>query len=120
MVEFALVLPAILLLILMLFDFGRTVQAYTSVAAAAREGARTGSIAAGKGDTPAMVQSLTVSAVQAAAAPLTIPATAITVLQSSTNITVSVSDGVVPLTPMVGRIVGGSITVVGTASLPVQ
>lgn len=113
-------MPALLLLILMLFDFGRTVQAYTTVAAAAREGARTGSIAAGEGDTPAVVQSLTVGAVQTAAAPLTIPAASVTVLQSSTNITVSVTDGVVPLTPMVSRIVGGAITVVGTSSLPVQ
>jgi Flp pilus assembly protein TadG len=120
MVEFALVLPILLLLVLMLFDLGRTVQAHTTVAAAAREGARAGSIAATGADPAALVQTIAADAVQSAAIPLDIPTTSISVLQTSTNVTVSVVYRVAPVTPMVGLIVGGSITVVGTSSLPVQ
>lgn len=120
MVEFALVLPIFLLLILVLFDMGRTTQAYTAVAAAAREGARSGSIAAGVGDAAPMVQSLAIQAAQSAAAPLSIPASAISVQQAPSAVTVSVTDTIAPVTPFVGRLVGGAFTVVGTSSLPVQ
>ena len=41
MVEFALVLPIFLLVLLGVFDFGRAIYAYNDVANAAREGART-------------------------------------------------------------------------------
>lgn len=41
MVEFALVLPIFLLVLLGVFDFGRAIYAYNAVANAAREGART-------------------------------------------------------------------------------
>jgi Flp pilus assembly protein TadG len=120
MVEFALVLPIFLLLILVLFDMGRATQAYTAVAAAAREGARSGSIAAGAGDAAAIVQSLAVQAAQSAAAPLSVPTSAISVLQAPSAVTVSVTDTIAPVTPLVGRLVGGAFTVVGTSSLPVQ
>jgi Flp pilus assembly protein TadG len=120
MMEFALVLPIFLLLILVLLDVGRATQAYTTVAEAAREGARSGSIAAGAGDTTAMVQTLAVAAAQSAAAPMSIPTDAITVLQAPYRITVSVTDTIAPVTPFVGRIVGGALTLIGTSSLPVQ
>lgn len=40
LVEFALVLPVLLLLMLALFDFGRAIYAFNTVSNAAREGAR--------------------------------------------------------------------------------
>ena len=40
LVEFALIIPIFLLIVISLFDFGRAVFAYTSVTNAAREGAR--------------------------------------------------------------------------------
>ena len=121
MVEFALILPIFLLLILLLLDFGRTMQAYTAVAAAARDGARAGSIAAESGAAAATVQTLAVSAAQSAAAPLTIAAGSITILQSPTHITVTVTDTVAPVTPLIGHMIaGGLIPVVGSSSLPVQ
>ncbi|MGI8914743.1 MAG: TadE family protein [Chloroflexota bacterium] len=120
MVEFALVLPIFLLLTLMLIDVGRATQAHAAVAAGAREGARAGSIAAARGDAAAMIQTLAVNAAQSAAAPLSIPSSSISVLQSPSHITVSVTDTIAPVTPLVGHIVGGVISLVGTASLPVQ
>lgn len=44
MVEFALVIPLIVLLILGIFDLGRAVYAYNVVASAAREGAHYGTL----------------------------------------------------------------------------
>ncbi|MPZ23852.1 MAG: pilus assembly protein [Dehalococcoidia bacterium] len=44
MVEFALVLPLLLVLAFGIMDFGRALQAYVTINNAAREGARTGSI----------------------------------------------------------------------------
>lgn len=41
MVEFALILPVFLLVLVGIFDFGRAIYAYNNVANAAREGART-------------------------------------------------------------------------------
>jgi Flp pilus assembly protein TadG len=40
LVEFALILPVLLLILLGLFDFGRAIYAYSSISNAAREGAR--------------------------------------------------------------------------------
>lgn len=42
LVEFAMVLPLLVMLLLGLFDFGRGIAIYTSLAHSAREGARTG------------------------------------------------------------------------------
>jgi hypothetical protein len=67
-----------------------------------------------------MGQTVAAAAAQAAATPLAIPNSSISVLQTSSLVTVSVVYRIAPVTPMVGRIVGGSITVVGTSSLPVQ
>jgi Flp pilus assembly protein TadG len=44
MVEFALVIPLIVLIVMGIFDLGRGVYAYNVVASAAREGARFGSL----------------------------------------------------------------------------
>jgi Flp pilus assembly protein TadG len=41
LVEFALVIPLVILLLLAVFDFGRAIYAYNAVSNAAREGART-------------------------------------------------------------------------------
>jgi Flp pilus assembly protein TadG len=46
LVEFALVLPVLLLILIAILDFGRAIYAYSAVASCAREGARRGIILA--------------------------------------------------------------------------
>lgn len=52
LVEFSIVLPALLLVIFGMVDFGRAIQADTAVAEAARQGARQASANAATGDQP--------------------------------------------------------------------
>jgi Flp pilus assembly protein TadG len=112
-VEFALVLPILLLLVLGLIDFGRAVQAYAAVANGAREGVRAAIIMSNS--TGAVVQ-----AAQAGATPLSVPAADVRVARSSSSVTVSVTASFTPVTPLIGRVAGGTIRVVGIATLPAQ
>jgi len=58
-VEFALVLPVILLLVFGMIEFGRVLNAQVIIRNAAREGARVGSVGKSAGDITAVVQSMT-------------------------------------------------------------
>ena len=100
-VEYAMVLPLFLLLIFGIIDFGRTIFAYTSIANAAREGARAG-----------IVPSATVDDIKAAATEriggLHLTPDNVTVLTGTSQITVEVAYDHSLLTGPVIQIVGGN------------
>jgi len=101
MVEFALLLPLLMLIIIGMMDLGRAIWSYNLVAHAAREGARAG-IFPGESDFDI------VRAVQRAASPLVIPDSDI----QRTNprypggtVTVRVTYRYEPITPLVGQFI---------------
>lgn len=125
LLEFALVLPVLLLLVMGIFDLGWAVYAQNSIALAAREGARTGIIT---------TQSDAVIREQ-------VKNTAIGLVLSDADIdispvggsgpwfrprggkvTVTVRYSFVPVTPLIGNIVGvgGSIPMVADATMYVE
>jgi len=82
--EFALILPVLLLVLFAIFQFGVIFNNYIQVSAAAREGARKGSVSSQSGSCAA-VQSLVVSAAQNSAPSLNTSQMGITVSDTCTN-----------------------------------
>lgn len=105
LVEFALVLPILLLVIFGLFDLGYAVFIKNMISNATREGARTGIIIT---KTDADIR----ARVNAAAPGLNLTTAQIAISPSPNNrqfnepITVTVTYTYVPLTPVIGRITG--------------
>ena len=116
-VEFALVVPLLMLIIIGIFDLGFAVYARNTISDAAREGARTGIVLSA---TDAQIT----DRVQKAAPALSnlqitiVPATTRTFGQP---ITVTVVYTYVPITPLIGRIVSGSgLPLKGTSAMNVE
>jgi len=82
--EFALILPVLLLVLFAIFQFGVIFNNYIQVSAAAREGARKGSVSSQSGSCAA-VQSLVVSAAQNSAPSLNTSQMGVTVSDTCTN-----------------------------------
>ena len=105
LIEFALVVPILVLLVLGLFDLGYAVYAQNAISNAAREGARTGIILT---KTDADIRSRVL-----ATAP-TLASLQITIAPSlsrtaNTPITVTVNYTFTPMTPVIGQLVGSGI-----------
>lgn len=125
LVEFALVLPVLLLIMLGLFDAGRAIYAYNTVSNAAKEAARTGIV----DQTVATIQN---EAAQSAIA-LGIPAAGVSVffrpqgastgtcspVELLCNVEVTVPYQWQAITPVVGTILG-PISMSSTARMPVE
>lgn len=117
-VEFALVLPILLLLMFGIIDFGRVLNEYLVVTAAAREGARSAAVLS----SDATVD----STVRQAASSLNTGGNAlvITILPadrvSGTQVTVSVSHNVRIFTPLMQEFLPDPFTVTGTAVMRVE
>jgi Flp pilus assembly protein TadG len=108
LVEFALVLPLLVLLIFGLFDLGWSIYANNTIADAARQGSRTGIILS---KTDSQIKDRVIDAAPA----LGITYSQITITPSgsranyfNTPITVTVVYTYVPMTPVIGKIVTGS------------
>jgi Flp pilus assembly protein TadG len=108
LLEFALVLPFLVLVILGIFDLGFAIYANNTIADAAREGARTGIILS-KNDSDIRTR------VKSASPVLNLTDSQITITPSGsrstyfgTPITVTVVYTYVPFTPVIGQIVTGS------------
>jgi len=111
MVEFALVVPILLLLICGIIDFGRIYSATIMVAGAAREGARSAAI--GNDDT--VVTQAVADYVSAIAGEQLTVNIAPSSRVAGDQITVTVSTPIPVLTPIVNAILGSTYTVSGTA-----
>jgi Flp pilus assembly protein TadG len=129
LVEFALILPVLILIFMGVFDFGRAIYAYNSVSNAAREGARVGIVDQGTGAGGAYNAAIE-AANQATALGLnptdpnqvqvTFPtSTQCPTLEVGCPIRVRVQYQFSAITPIIGRIIG-PITVGSTTELPVE
>lgn len=117
LVEFALVIPILLLVIFGLFDLGYAVFIKNMISNAAREGARTGIIIT---KTDADIR----ARVNAAAPGLNLSTAQIAIIPSPNRhfnqpITVTVTYTYVPLTPVIGRITG-SVPLSSTSGMIVE
>jgi len=117
--EFGLVLPLLVLLFMMIFDFGRLIYAYNTVSNAARAGARAAIVD----------QNTTVINDRVNTTLLGLPSAAATITYTrpgcptppkiGCDSTVKVSYPWSPITPMIGRIFG-PVTVESTATMPLE
>jgi Flp pilus assembly protein TadG len=123
LVEFAFVLPILLMILMILFDFGRAVLAYNTVSEAARNGARVSIV----NQIPADICSVAASRAIAIAIPTTCAATpaaiGIFVTSSCAQIncveTVKATYRFNPITPIIGNIIGG-ITMSSTSQVKIE
>ncbi|MGE5140346.1 MAG: TadE/TadG family type IV pilus assembly protein, partial [Rudaea sp.] len=125
LLEFALVLPALLLMVMGIFDLGWAVYAQNSIALAAREGARTGIITTRP---DSMIRAQVKNTAQGLA--LTDDDITIDPVEGAGpwfrprggKVTVTVRYNFVPVTPLIGNIVGvgGSIPLVADATMYVE
>ncbi len=115
-VELALILPVFLLFVLGILDLGRAVYTQTVLSNAVREGSRLAII-----DTVS-TQTVILKVVQAAVGVNLSPAdvTVSGARTSGTTVTVSASFVYVPVTPMIGQIVGASITLRASSAMVVD
>lgn len=132
LVEFALILPVLILIFMGIVDFGRAIYAYNSVSNAAREGARTGIVNQGTGAGGAYLAAIE-AANQATALgldptdptqvlvtfPDPDPSHNCSVISVGCPISVRVQYQFTAITPIIGRIIG-PITVGSTTQLPVE
>ena len=117
--EFALVIPLLVLLFMIIFDFGRLIYAYNTVSNAARAGARAAVVD----------QNTTIIDDRVRTTLLGLPSAAATVVYTrpgcptppkiGCDSMVKVSYPWSPITPMIGRIFG-PVTVEATATMPLE
>jgi len=145
LVEFALVVPLILLMFFGIFDLGRAVYAYNTLGNAARQGARVAAVNQVVTSNTACEEDMPVedpadphwsirACAAGAALTLGVPITAVTVAYSTpagTNLscsptlhvgciaTVTVTDSWTAITPVIGSIVG-QITLTSTSKIPIE
>jgi Flp pilus assembly protein TadG len=120
LVEFALVLPVLIVVLMAIFDFGFGIYTYNVLSNAAREGARYGIIAT-KTDT--QIKNTVIS--KAVGVPLN--ASQITITPSPTRtsggtITVRITYPFAPITPLIGQVFGpsGVLTLTAQATMNVE
>jgi Flp pilus assembly protein TadG len=118
LVEFAVVLPVLLLIVIAILDFGRAIYAYSVVANCAREGARVGIILADYDDNLSEADLAAVEArIKDTAVAISIDPSRLTInVTEPTSDTVRVEVDYVfdLLTPLVARVLGRSSLVLGT------
>lgn len=117
LVEFALILPFLLLIILGTFDLGRAVYSQTVISNAAREGARYGII-------PGRTTDQIKDAAIATAIGVTLERShiAVAINGGAETITVNISYPLAPLTPMIGVFFGpsGNLTLTSSATMKTE
>jgi Flp pilus assembly protein TadG len=130
LVEFALIFPVLVLLIMGIVDFGRAIYAFNSVSNAAREGARVGIVNQGTGaggaylaaiEAASQATALGLSATDANEVLVTFPNPSgnCSTISAGCPISVRVQYEFSPITPIIGRILGPLI-VGSTTELPVE
>lgn len=127
LVEFAIVLPVFLWLVLGIVDFGRSIASYALVSNAAREGARAG-IFAGSVFPDGQEDAQIVAAVNSQTLFLgAIPSSDVTITPepqsartSGSDITVTVIYGFQPITPLISSVVGSTITMTASSTMLIE
>ena len=109
--EFALVVPLLLMFVLGIAEFGRAYSIQMVLSAAAREGARSVAL----GSTAATAQSTAVNAVTAARPSLSLPATAVTVSPTTCTTGASATVTVNYTMPYLSKLFGTSKALKGIA-----
>jgi len=117
LVEFALILPFLLLVVLGTFDMGRAVYTKTVISNAAREGARVG-IIPGKSDAEIRTAAINM----AVGVPLQTSHITISRNAASETITVNIAFPLTPMTPLIGQYFGpsGTLTVRSSATMKTE
>ena len=124
-VEFALILPILVLILMGIFDFGRAFYAYSVVANSAREGARAG-IYGGSGPGASTDDEIRAAVRRFAIGLNAIPDSDITIVEPEArmpgeDIQVTVRYTFVPVTPLIDSFLpGGNITLVGSSIMHVE
>ncbi len=114
LVETAIVLPLFALLLLGMVDGGRVFSAWMVVTNSAREGAREAAVGGTLSDVDVRVQDA-----MADVTPFTVTATNLGG-PSGQSVSVAVSHDVTLLTPLIGSILGGVVTVHSTAVMRLE
>jgi len=105
LVEFALVLPVLLMLLMGILDLGRAFYVYSAISNAAREGARRGIIT--PDDTAAIVTTVQEWAIGLDPDQMQITVQLVTAEPQPDRIQVTVTYSFHPVTPLVSRLLGG-------------
>ncbi len=116
LVEFALVLPLLVLLIFGIIDFSRIFHAYLTIDHAGREAARAASI--GKDDT-AVINTAVTDASSIGLTTSRVKPTPTGTRSSGTNVTITITYPITFLTPVIGDIVG-PLTLTDTTVMRVE
>jgi Flp pilus assembly protein TadG len=117
LVEFALVLPVFIFLLMGVVDFGRAVYAYNTLGNASRAGVR---LAIVDQNTAAILQRARAAAIGITATDVSVsvsPSPPCDKIGCETQVTVTYTWR--PLTPIIGNVVG-SIPITSTTSMPVE
>ncbi len=119
-VEFAIVFPLFLLLVMMIVDFGRAIWYYNAISNGAREGARYAII-----NSPDRTDAVIKQFVREKAVGVPLVDADITITPAVTRtpmdpVEVSVSFQFTPITPLVGDLIGGGVTLESSSSMTVE
>ncbi len=119
-VEFAIVFPVFILLVMMIVDFGRVVWYDNAISNGAREGARYAIINHPSRDDPAIRQYVREKAVGVPLVDADITITPAVTRIARDPVKVSISYQFTPITPMVGDLIGGSVTLDASSQMIVE
>lgn len=120
LVEFALIFPIFILLLVIVFDFGRAIYAHHTIANAARQGARVAIVDQNPGAVRATALAETVGLnPDDIAVDLTALTTSCVTLKIGCETEVTVNYDFRPLTPIVGNIIG-PMTLSATTRFPIE
>jgi Flp pilus assembly protein TadG len=125
--EFAIAIPAVLLLVMGLFDAGRAVINYTTLTNAARAGARVAIVDQSNGTVCSLQRTFKCAASDQAVAmgivPEAIPDLVVTgshcMLTGDCTVTVTVSHDMEMITPLVANVIG-PFTISASATMPIE
>jgi Flp pilus assembly protein TadG len=119
MVEFALVAMTFFMLIFGLIDFGRAVFEYNLLASSAREGARA-AIVQSNSDSDVIDRTVNSSAGMLDAGDVTISGSRVCAAIPCPSVTITVQHSFSPVTPLLGAVIGGSITMTASSTMVVE
>lgn len=124
LIEFAIVLPVLILILAVILDLGRAIYYYSVITNVAREGARYGSVTTGATNAQIQAHAQTYAygtGIQTSNITVSIVTTDVSIggtTRPETNVNVSVSYDYVPITPFVDRLLsGGFITISSLARM---
>jgi Flp pilus assembly protein TadG len=117
--EFALIFPLFVLLLLVVFDFGRAIYAFHTISNAARSGARVAIVDQALARIEATVMDATVGVNPDDVSVDPPPSSSCGTLKIGCEMRVTVSYAFRPLTPIVGNIIG-PMTISSTTEFPIE